>query len=202
MAGGGTSSPGSRSAVPGTLSNKSTRSSPPQRRSWTKRVPALAGAGRSPSRADTVGALAFCSLSDLLSDVLFLMHRTCRAESSPRRTARALMRGCTANWGPYLHRRERGDRLPRRQGRGNARPARRAVLHAPEEVHHVRGARAGRRPRRRRPSGRPPGLVGCPSGPTDTGCAGSSSSGAGPRAPARSRGKGGARVAHESRTRT
>ena len=43
--------------------------------------------------------------------------------------------------GPYLHRRERGDRLPRRQGRGNARPARRAVLHAPEEVHHVRGAR-------------------------------------------------------------
>ena len=42
--------------------------------------------------------------------------------------------------GPHLHRRERGRRLPRRQGLGNPRPARRAVLHAPDEVHHVQGA--------------------------------------------------------------
>ena len=43
--------------------------------------------------------------------------------------------------GPYLYRREGGDRLPRRQGGGHARPARGAVLHAPDEVHHVGGAR-------------------------------------------------------------
>ena len=41
---------------------------------------------------------------------------------------------------PHLHRRERGDGLSRRQGGGNARAVRRAVLHAPDEVQHVPAA--------------------------------------------------------------
>ena len=45
-----------------------------------------------------------------------------------------------AELGPYPHRRQRCGRLPRRPGRGDAGTARRAVLHASDEVHHVRGA--------------------------------------------------------------